>query len=148
LALAAAGCGGSGSHSSTQQLSGDGFSFEAPTGWAVTRAARSITARKADELVSVTIFRLARPVTPALRAEANAELDRVAAQLAKQEGGTVEKPRTEQIAGRDVRVYEIARPSANERIGFLLDGRREYQLYCRRTGSPCDRLFSSFTLSG
>jgi hypothetical protein len=155
LCVAAAvvgGCGGSGggkkASPSVQRLRGDAFAFTAPAGWQVSRGARSLAARKGAQLVSVTIFRLARQVTPALRARAVAELDRVAARLAAQEGGKVENARDEQVAGRDARAYDIVRSGDGERIAFVLVGRREYQLYCRGTGEPCTQLFTSFTLSG
>lgn len=144
-----AGCGGGGSRpaSTTQRLSGDGFAFEAPRGWDVAHAARSLSARSGSQLVSVTIFRLAHPITPALREKAVAELDRVADKLATQESGTVAHARSERIAGRNARAYDIVKSGDDERIAFLLVGRREYQLYCRGTGSPCTQLFTSFSLS-
>lgn len=149
-AFVLAGCGGASKTSSpdVRQLAGDGFAFQVPAEWRVERSARSLGARGHSQLVSVTIFRLARPVTPALRAKAAAELDRVARQLAAQEGGRVERERTETVAGREARVYDIARSAGNERIAFVLVGRREYELYCRGTGPACETLFSSFTLSG
>lgn len=144
------GCGGAAKKAAIapRHLAGDGFAFDAPADWSVTRGARSVAARGGGEVISVTTFRLARAVTPALRANAVAELDRVAAKLATQEGGKVEHPRSDRVAGREARVYDIARSGGDERIAFVLVGRREYELYCRGTGPPCERLFASFRILG
>ena len=48
------------------------------------------------------------------------------------------------VANRKVRAYRYG----DKRIGFVLVGKREYQLFCRHAATACDLLFSSFTLAG
>jgi hypothetical protein len=150
LALAAllAGCGGSGAGSEAgKRVAGDGFSFRAPSGWQVKRAARTVEARDGQALVSVTVFRLAKPYRPALWPKVVPELDKVAGQLAGRVHGTVASSETRTVAGRKARAYAITRSGEDERIAFVLEGRREYQLYCRGAGSACDTLLETFTLA-
>jgi len=118
---------------------GNGFTFEVPRGWNVTRPPRAVVARRGDGLVSVTRFPLVKPYDPEKFGAVTKELDRVAARLdPAAQGETVE------VADRKVRSYTYD----DKRIAFVLDGRREYQLYCSRAGGACDLLFSSFALSG
>src|SRR5438445_4140922 len=149
LALAIAGCGAGGAakQQSGKRVSAAGFSFEPPIGWRVTRTRTSLAARSGTAIVSVTTFRLARRYRPGLWPKVVPELDRVAQQLAARVHGTVRASETTTIAGRKSRVYDIARSGEDERIGFVLDGRREYQLYCRAAGGACDTLLGSFSLS-
>jgi hypothetical protein len=149
LALVIAGCGGGGSvqQTSGKRVGAAGFSFEAPSGWRVTRTPTSVAARHGKAIVSVTTFRLVRTYRPALWPKVVPELDRVAEQLAARVHGTVRASMTQTIAGRKARVYDITRSGEDERIGFVLDGRREYQLYCRAAGGACDTLLGSFSLS-
>jgi len=146
--LGAAGCGGAKHVATAKRVTGDGFSFEAPAGWEVTKASRVVQARDGAALLSVTTFRLARPFRPALwETVVVPELDRVAGELAARVHGKLGRGRTRQIAGRNARTYDIARNGAQERIAFVLDGRREYQLFCRGAGDACDRLLETFRLS-
>ena len=141
-------------------MTGPGFSFAIPVGWRATPTERSLVARKAPgaagPLVSATVLPLARPYEPALFPTAARELDRVAAQLARASGGTVTESVTTVVDGRRIRAYRFTsrpagKPSADVRIGFLLEGRREYQLLCSvpaGAGDPdgaCALLFGSFT---
>jgi hypothetical protein len=107
----------------------------------------SVAAQKDGALVSVTVFRLAKPFRPALWATVVPELDRVAGQLAARVKGKVATSGTRTIAGRNARVYAITRAGEDERIAFVLNARREYQLYCRGAGSACDTLLATFSLS-
>jgi hypothetical protein len=149
LALALAGCGGGGApkQATGKRVGLTGFSFEAPGGWRVTRTPTSVAARRGGAIVSVTTFRLARTYRPALWPAVVPELYRVAQKLAARGHGTVRAARTRAIAGRRARVYDIARGGTDERIAFVLEGRREYQLYCRGVGAACDRLLNSFSLA-
>jgi len=150
LALTACGAGST----KARTLSGERYSFEAPSGWKVTRTAESIQAVHGDAAVSVTVFRLTRAFRPELWPRVVPELDGVAAKLADQLRGTVGLGATVVVAGRRARRYEIVfRRDAGEfveQITFVLDGRREYQLLCRyRAGAdsrPCAALASSFRL--
>lgn len=110
----------------------------------MSRPTNAVVARRGGGLVSVTTFPLVKPYDPANFAAAAKELDRVAAQLAKQAGASISQSETVTVANREVRAYRYA----DKRIGFVLVGKREYQLFCARAASACDLLFSSFTLSG
>ncbi|MDQ5820961.1 MAG: hypothetical protein M3540_05935 [Actinomycetota bacterium] len=128
------------------------YRFEAPAGWKVTRTVTATTAARGDELVSVTIFRLPRPFRPTLWNTAIPELDRVAAQLAGAVGGRITTRSGTVIAGKRARRYDIGFTRDGrklvERIGFLFDGRREYQLLCRYANddAACRSFFASFKL--
>jgi hypothetical protein len=123
---------------------GDGFTFEIPRGWEVERPRDAVVARSGGGLVSVTRFPLLKPYDPAQFDEVAQELDRVAGELAQKAGSSLSARDTVTVAGRKVRAYSYG----DKRIGFVLEGKREYQLYCVRAGSACDLLFSSFTLAG
>ncbi|HEX6700121.1 MAG TPA: hypothetical protein VF101_05265 [Gaiellaceae bacterium] len=140
-------------HKPTQRVDGNGYSFVAPGGWRVVRAGHTVSASSGDELISVTRFRLAKPYTPKLWPKVVPVLDGVAAQLARGLGGSVESRETAVVAGRRARSYELAFERDGhdfvERIVFLLQGLREYQLLCRFKqgggGSDgCDALLASF----
>jgi hypothetical protein len=151
--LVLAGCGGKAAPK-TQILIGPGFDFTAPAGWTAKREARSAGASSGDRAVSVTVFALKRRFTAALWPKVVPELDRVAASLADQLRGRVNEGATVTIAGRRARRYDIAfsRSGKNfvERISFLLDGKREFQLLCRYPAGAdepaCAALGSSFRL--
>ena len=153
LAAALAGCGGSGVR--TQVVGGNGYTFEAPAGWAIAHAPRSVQAGKGDSSVSVTVFRLTHPYRSALWPKVVPELDGIARDLAGQLRGRSSRGTTVVVGGRRARRYDISfrRDGGDfvERITFVLDGRREYQLLCRyRAGAdvrPCAALGSSFRLA-
>jgi len=149
VALVAGGCGGSSgtSSSATKRVSGAGYSFRAPAAWQVRRRIRSVEARDGSALVSVTTFPLARAFVPGLWAKAVPELDRVARQLASTERARLTTSMTTTIGGRKARVYLLVHDGAQEKLGFVLQGRREYQLFCHDAGSACDGLFGSFRIS-
>jgi hypothetical protein len=133
-------------------VSGNGYRFAAPVGWGVTHAARTTSAASGEELVSVTVFPLGRPFQPALWDKTAPELDRVATQLASELGGQVTSQAGATLAGRRARTYDISFKRGGkavvERIAFLLEGRREYQLLCRFAGddSACRDFRASFRL--
>jgi hypothetical protein len=145
-----AGCGGS-STAGTQSVVGAGYTFAAPSAWAVTRAAtRTAAASGAVDLVQVQEFRLVKPYRPELFAAASQELDRVARQLAGQLSGRVVASSTAKVAGRDARTYRIAYRGLVDEITFVLDGSHEYELLCRRPAggddATCSRFVGSFRL--
>ena len=125
-------------------MRGSGFTIEVPEGWSVTRPHGAVAARRGGSLVSVTRFPLLRPYDAGKFAAAAKELDGLAGRLAKRAGATVSKRETVTVAGRKVRAYEYG----GRRIGFVLVGRREYQLFCVHAADACDLLFRTFTLSG
>ena len=122
------------------------------TGAAVAARRRASTQ---GPLVSATAYRLAKPYSPALFRRAAKELDGVAAKLAQASGGTVTESVTTTVDGQKIRAYRFTshpagKPATDDRIGFLLEGRHEYQLLCRApagSGDPdgaCALLFGSF----
>ena len=129
-------------------LHGSGFTFSVPGGWSI----RGETARSDGATVSVTRYTLLKPYDPARFAAAAKELDGVAAQLAKQAGSTLSERATLTVAGRKTRAYRYRRGDDDVRVGFVLEGTREYQLLCRLPGGTdrdgaCELLFRSFALT-
>jgi hypothetical protein len=160
LLAPAAGCGGGGSDEAPQAVGGPGFSFSAPAGWEVELLGRSSSATPepgATDLVSVRVFRLARPYRPSLWPSVEPELDRVAADLARRLGGRIESKAVIVVDSRRAKRYDIRYERDGtevvERTAFVLRGRREFQLVCRFAASDggdgrqaCETLFSSFRL--
>jgi plasmid stabilization system protein ParE len=161
VALLAGGCGSAGGEKAVARkaVHGAGYTFEAPADWAVQRSLRTVQATPSEgpEIVSVSVFPLRRRYEPELWPRVVPELDRVAARLADALGANVGTRRTETIDGRRARSYEVAyrRNGAGlvERIVFVLEGKREFQLLCRwqkddpRAGKDaCAGLTASFTL--
>lgn len=124
-------------------MRGNGFTFEVPEGWQATPKGAGIVATRGRALVSVTRFPLLKAYDPAKFAAVAQELDRVAAQLAKQSGATLDSKETTTVDGRKVRAYRYGQ----KRIAFVLNGRREYQLFCSSAAAACDLLFDSFALT-
>ena len=158
--LVLAGCGG-GSGSSTggppQVVSGPGFAFRAPGKWHVSRTPDRIAASPkpiSPELVSVSVFPLARTYTPALYArEVRLELDPYSKQLAAQQKGKVVAAQDVQVAGIKSRQYELeythSGSKLGERITFVFRGKTEYELLCQWDASKsepsyCSQLTTSF----
>jgi len=136
---------------------GPGFQFSVPAGWTVHRSSRTVDARREAAVVSATAFTLLKPYSPAGFARAAKELDGVAAKLAAQSRGTVTASATTTVAGTRIRAYRFTgRPATgapyDERIGFVLRGKREVELLCQASagsGDPdgaCGLLFASFKL--
>jgi hypothetical protein len=160
--LLASSCGGSAPPKATgpsHRVVGAGFSFSAPEGWTDTQTGATVVVRQPGQtegpLVSATAYRLAKPYSAALFSKAARELDGVAAKLAQASGGTVTESVTTTVDGQKIRAYRFTahpsgKPSTDDRIGFLLEGRHEYQLLCRvpaGAGDPdgaCALLFGSF----
>ncbi len=145
-----AGCGGS-SAPKTQVVRGAGYHFDAPGGWKVKRSATGVSAAHGDlDLVRVSTFRLQKPYRPALFTAASKELDRVAGQLAVQLKGRLASSDSVRAAGSDARSYRIEIGDRVEQVTFVLRGRREYQLLCRRSAkgstAACRSIVSTFAL--
>ncbi len=162
LPFALVACGGASKHAQpggSAVVKGLGFRFEAPSGWTTKSTGTATEARRdaaGRTMVSATAFTLLKPYSPKLFARAAKELDRVAAKLAAQSRSTLAESTTTTVDGRRIRAYRLtvhpaSGPSFDERIGFVLLGRREYQLLCRApvgSGDPdgaCALLYSSFT---
>ena len=99
--------------------------------------------------VSVVVYPLVKPYRPALFAVASKELDRVASQLAAKDGLTLSARETTRVDGRKIRAYRFG----TTRIGFVLVGKREYELLCELppdgedADGACALLFSSFSVA-
>jgi hypothetical protein len=134
---------------STRVLQGPGFSFSAPSHWVASRTARATAARRGTAVVSATAFTLLKPYRPALFGAAAKELDGVAEQLASQAGKPLAERQTTTVDGRRIRAYRFG----TTRIGFVLDGKREFQLLCRMppdgtdADGACKLLFSTFSVA-
>jgi len=141
-----AACGGSkqGQAQATVGVHGPGFTFEAPQGWRVVRRADGAVVRRGKALVSVSRFPLLKTYDPAEFAAVTKELDSLATRLAHSVGAKRATGQTTNVAGRKVRSYRYG----DRRLGFVLEGKREYQLFCRPVSAACDLLYASFTLSG
>lgn len=128
LALFAAGCGGGAKQApATTSVRGPGYRYLVPVG----------TPRRD---VAVTVFRLRKPYHASQFPAAARVMDGIAAKLGGTGGETVT------VAGRKARAYALP---GGKRIGFVLVGRREYQLYCTSAASgACSLLFDSFATVG
>ena len=162
LAVLAASCGGSPKQAQSvarATVHGPGFRFQAPAAWSARQTGTSAVARRdaaGDTFVSGTAFTLSKPYSPALFQRAAKELDKVAANLAAQAHGALTQSETVTVDGKRIRAYRLTvRPASgkayDERIGFVLQGRHEYQLLCRapaQAGDPdgaCALLYATFT---
>jgi hypothetical protein len=146
VALILAGCGGAG-NANWQQVRGSGFVFNAPEGWSVTGTA---AASGRVQLVEVRVFRLVREYDPSRRLATARELDGATTRLAAQLKGAVAARRWLTVGGLDARSYTIGYAGKSTQITFVLDGRREYELLCRRPAGaddgPCVELLESFAV--
>jgi hypothetical protein len=136
-----AGCGGSKQETGqgSVEVRGNGYTFDVPAGWTVERRPRGMTAHRASASLSVQRFPLTKEYDPAQFAVASKALDRIAKRLAADaKGETIE------VDGRKARSYSYG----SRRIGFVLVGKSEYQLFCAPAGNACDLLFKTFTLTG
>ena len=149
--LILAGCGGSPSEK-VQTVRGEGYRFEAPADWHQVPAKHLVQDPQGAGLAEVLTYQTVKRYEPDRFTEAAAELDRNAAQLARQQkGGKLVKKLTTQVAGRKVRWYQIDfGPGRTEELAFVFEGKTEYFLLCRRLTSDadtdCKNFFSSFRL--
>ena len=141
-----AGCGGSAKD--YRLVEGKGYSFEAPVGWTLVRTPRTLGMQEGDvNLVQVTRLPLARPYTPTLFKRVVPELDGVARELGKGQNATV-TGKTVRVLGQPTRQYDLGFSGRVEQLTFVLRGKTNFQLLCRRDqngdDAPCRRLVSSF----
>ena len=144
LAAALAGCGGT-SHRTpqTQDVRGPGYAFRAPAGWEVKRASHVVSAAPVEggpDLISVSVFRIARRVPRGLGPRVVRELDGVAADYARRLPGRIVARATVRVGGLKGRRYEFAYTRQGEprgqRLIFLFRGRTELQLLCGWKAPP------------
>jgi hypothetical protein len=127
---------------------GHGFSFEAPAGWAVTTGPRQTRAAHDSELVQVATFPLLKAYRPTLFARVEVELKARMAVVARQTGGQVDAGRTVDVGGVRSHSFRVTTGDHVDEYTFVLRGRSEFQLLCRRVSTNadtfCARLLSSF----
>lgn len=144
-----AGCGGSGEPKAKfESVSGNGFRFDAPAGWKVAAIPRGIGASHDSEMVQVAAFPLVKAYAPALFDRVATELAVRMQQIAQQTGGKLQQVETVSPAGIKSHSYRVDVGDHLDQYTFVLRGKREYQLLCRRRSSSsdafCARLISSF----
>jgi hypothetical protein len=144
-----AGCGGSGAPKEQwTAVSGDGFRFQAPTGWRVVGGKARTGAVHDSELVQVATFPLVKPYTDALFDRVARELDVRMKAVAGETGGSVTGSSTVTAGGIRSHAYDVTVGDHVDQYTFVLRGKREYQLLCRRKSSSkddfCRQLLASF----
>jgi hypothetical protein len=151
-----AGCGGSNTAArggDWQTVGGRGFRFEAPSGWKVERAARRVTATHDSELVQVATFPLLKPYDARLFTRVAVELRSRMREIAGQTQGRLSGERTVTADGVRSHAYDVTVGDHVDEYTFLLNGKREYLLLCRRRSgdrvgdraAACSRLVTSFS---
>jgi hypothetical protein len=118
----------------------------------VTRTGNAVAAADGPvNRLEVLSFTLEKSYTPARFAAASRELDGDAARLAGELSGHLAARSTTEVTGHKARAYRIEYGHGKtQEIVFLLDGKNEFELLCRRqasaSASECAQLFSSFAL--
>jgi hypothetical protein len=148
-ALLLAGCGAS--KAQYRRVDGRGYSYEAPAAWTVVHTPRTLAWQHGSvDLVQVTRLPLVRAYRPGLFEAVLPELDRTANEVAHDGGAIVDARRTVSVLGEDVRQYDLRYPGRVEQLTFVLRGKTNFQLLCRRAENgdvaACKRLVSSFRI--
>jgi hypothetical protein len=135
----------------SQTVRGPGYRFAAPAGWSVARKSAMTTASRDSELVQVATFPLVKPYTPSLFDAVAGELQARMRQVARQSGGAVSAGVTVTAAGIRSHAYDVDVGDHVDEYTFVLRGKREYLLLCRRKKSShddfCSRLVRTFVLA-
>lgn len=154
MVLILAGCGGGGQGKTPQPeqtVSGRGFTFAAPTGWRVRHVDERTEARRDSELVQVATFPLAKDYTPRLFERVAAELQARMRTVAAETGGRLAGSSVVTASGIRAHSYRVSVGDHVDEYTFVLRGRREYQLLCRRLrhhdAAFCNRLVTSFRVA-
>jgi hypothetical protein len=150
-ALILAGCGGSSASQPSgqwQSVRGPGFSFQAPAGWKVERAKSRVSATHDTQLVQVATFSLLKPYDAHLFDRVARELRTRMREIAGQTKGRLSGERTVSADGIRSHAYDVTVGHQVDEYTFVLAGKREYLLLCRRSSShraeACERLATSF----
>jgi len=146
-----AGCGGSsagkGQHD-WHTVRGSGFTFQAPVGWKVERAKSRVAVTHDSELVQVATFPLLKPYDETLFDKVARELRTRMRQIAVQTKGRLSGERTVTADGIRSHAYDVTVGNQVDEYTFVLAGKREYLLLCRRSSAekadPCVHLVDSF----
>jgi hypothetical protein len=152
VVLILAGCGGSGAPKAQWQVvRGPTFRFDAPKGWQVRSAGTRAVATHDSELVQVATFPLVHAYSPALFTRVAEELASRMAGVARQTRGTVIGHSVVTAAGIRSHSYQVRVGDHVDEYTFVLRGKREYQLLCRRAAksdrAACERLVASLSLA-
>jgi hypothetical protein len=143
-----AGCGGSGA-TGPRVVAERSYSVELPASWKLDRGPRLLTASQGDAKLEVRRYPLRRAYAPALFDKVRPEIDRVAHALGLQLKATA-TGRTLPVSGEKAWQYDFVHDDVFEQLTFVLRGRTEYQLYCRRAkgdaNRSCERLVATFRL--
>jgi hypothetical protein len=144
-------CGGSAEpkvQTSWQTVQGHGFRFQAPQGWKVATAAKRTTATHDADLVQVATYPLVKPYTDDLFGKVAVELRARMEDLARQSGERVRGAKTVTANGERAHMFELGDGDHVDEYTFVLEGKREYLLLCRRPEGKqtdyCARLITSF----
>jgi hypothetical protein len=133
------GCGGSSTHhAASQTVKGQGFRFDAPSGWRVTVEKQRASASHGDELLQVAAFPLQKPYSAALFTRVERELRARMQQVAQMTGGTVSSGGPVTAGGIRSHSYNVTVGDHIDQYTFVLQGLREFQLLCRRRSSSAD----------
>jgi len=110
-----------------------------------------VSASSDSELVQVASFPLAKTYTPALFVKVQRELMARMATVAQQTSGRLTGRDVVTAAGIKSHLYDVTVGDHVDEYTFVLRGKREYQLLCRRKSTDttqfCERLLASFKLS-
>jgi hypothetical protein len=146
-----AGCGGSSEANPAthwQTVTGTGFVFQAPIGWNIERAKSRVSATRASELVQVSTFPLMKSYDEKLFGRVATELRSRMQDIARQTGGKLNGRRTVTADGVRSHAYDVTAGKRVDEYTFVLSGKREYLLLCRRKSSDgtafCTQLVTSF----
>ncbi len=132
-------------------VTGPGFAFAVPAGWQVRRAQGSVTAVSGVQLVEVATFPLQKRYDAKLFDAVATELNARMSTLARQTGGKVVPGDPVTVAGIRSHTYDVSGGDTVDQYVFVLRGKREYQLLCRRKASgpdgACRSLVTSFRVT-
>jgi hypothetical protein len=146
-----AGCGRSGADTTSdrwQTVRGTGVSFQAPSGWKIERLQNRISVTHGSELVQVSTFPLTKTYDVKLFARVAIELRARMEEIARQTGGKLSTGPSVTADGVRSHAYDVVSKSHVDEYTFVLSGKREYLLLCRRTSPDrsdfCGQLVTSF----
>jgi predicted Zn-dependent protease len=131
-----------------QTVSGTGFTFQAPKGWKVEHAKNRVSATSGSEVVQVATFALMKAYDDTLFARVAAELRLRIDDIARETGGKLTGQRTVTADGVRSHAYDVTAGKQVDEYTFVLSGKRESLLLCRRASSDgagvCSQLVTSF----
>jgi hypothetical protein len=149
--LAGCGSGGHPNEPANRAVAGPGFRFMVPDAWKVTHTRNGVTVADDGRLVEVSTFPLARRYDDGLFTAVEKELKARMATLAEESGGTVRPGKPVTVAAIRSHSYRVDGGGMVDEYVFVLRGKREYQLLCRRKSSDsddhCKLLLTSFRVT-